>query len=58
MADQKGRGGQKQATEKQGQGKNHQGTRTHEEAGQRGPKSMQEDAQRGRQGNQGGYQGG
>ncbi len=53
MADQKSRGGQKQSSEKQGQGKKNRDV--HGASGRHGQRDMAEDARRGRQGNQGGY---
>jgi hypothetical protein len=53
MADQKSRGGQKQGSEKQEQGKKNRDV--HGTSGQHGQRDMAEDAQRGQQANQGGY---
>ena len=55
MADQKSRGGQKQGSEKQDQGKKNRDVRPGGGTGQHGKRDMAEDARRGQQGNQGGY---
>ena len=53
MADQRSRGGQKQASERQAQGKKQRGVGTNTDKGQH-PRDMGSDARRGRQGQQGG----